>query len=219
MKRLLFLLAFLPGAVFGQTYSLPPNATTPVEKGPVRVCPYPWSSARDLPKVNTELAYKIGVDGIAASVTVAKPSGNLLLDRWAVLCVIGRRYDPATLDGKPVDTKAQISFTWISIPQNPGDIPPKLADLARGKRGGLPRHKGSNNCASWHHSQGLLNDNSVLVTFDIDTEGAVGNAAVARSSGQDKLDKDAVECVSSWRYWPLIADGNTIPFQLSATLY
>jgi protein TonB len=47
---------------------------------------------------------------------------------------------------------------------------------------------------------------TTLLSFHIKTDGSVGNLAVAKSSGSERLDTAAVNCASRWRYKPAIGE-------------
>jgi protein TonB len=49
-------------------------------------------------------------------------------------------------------------------------------------------------------------------------DGSVKDATVAESSGDPDLDRAAVNCVSSWRYYPAKENGNPIEFDLKTVV-
>ncbi|MBI1330922.1 MAG: TonB family protein [Alphaproteobacteria bacterium] len=68
-------------------------------------------------------------------------------------------------------------------------------------------------------SKRLGEEGTVLVKFTITASGDVTNASVAQSSGKDRLDAAALECVGSWRYKPaLTADGTPIESSLTSKI-
>lgn len=60
----------------------------------------------------TGLSFRITKEGIPLDVKVTDPSGNDVLDLSAQLCVLNWRYQPATVNGVPVEVEWQASVTW-----------------------------------------------------------------------------------------------------------
>lgn len=53
------------------------------------------------------------------------------------------------------------------------------------------------------------------VSFKVLADGTVNGAAVSKSSGSDRLDDAAVDCVSRWHYRPAIKDGQLVDTPLT----
>lgn len=66
-------------------------------------------------------------------------------------------------------------------------------------------------------SKRLGEEGKVLVQFTIAADGTVVNAAVQGTSGHDRLDQAAVECISRWRWKP--AEQNGQPTAATSQLY
>jgi protein TonB len=75
-----------------------------------------------------------------------------------------------------------------------------------------PKAVGStHNCETYYPplSRRLSEQGKVLLKYDIDTQGNISNARVAKSSGYSRLDQAATQCVNSrWRSTPAMR-GNT----------
>jgi protein TonB len=75
-----------------------------------------------------------------------------------------------------------------------------------------PKAVGStHNCETYYPplSRRLSEQGKVLLKYDIDTQGNISNARVAKSSGYSRLDQAATQCVNSrWRSTPAM-HGNT----------
>jgi TonB family protein len=56
------------------------------------------------------------------------------------------------------------------------------------------------------------------VAFRIAADGSVTDVKIARSSGKDFIDKDAIQCVGGWRYTPIVADGKPAEISWQATI-
>jgi TonB family protein len=53
------------------------------------------------------------------------------------------------------------------------------------------------------------------LAFTVAADGTVNGVKVSKSSGSDRLDDAAVECVSSWHYRPAIRDSQTVDAPMS----
>lgn len=74
---------------------------------------YPDASRRAGEEGQTTLSFMIGVDGRVSGCEIARSSGHERLDAKACLVAERRwRFAPATVDGKPVETRMSRKVTW-----------------------------------------------------------------------------------------------------------
>ncbi|MDE2184314.1 MAG: energy transducer TonB [Alphaproteobacteria bacterium] len=59
-------------------------------------------------------------------------------------------------------------------------------------------------------SQRLGEEGTVTMKFTITPDGSVENPQVVKSSGSERLDQAALECVPGWRYKPAIQEGHPV---------
>jgi len=59
-------------------------------------------------------------------------------------------------------------------------------------------------------SRVLGDDGTTDLAFDVHSDGTVGDIRVAQSSGSDRLDNAAIDCVRHWHYKPAIVDGKLV---------
>jgi TonB family protein len=56
------------------------------------------------------------------------------------------------------------------------------------------------------------------LVFDVHEDGTVDNVTVGQSSGYERLDDAAVDCVRRWHYRPAIKDGNLVAMPWTASI-
>lgn len=54
----------------------------------------------------------------------------------------------------------------------------------------------------------------VLLCYRIEIDGTVKTASILKSSGNEELDKSAIECVLSWHYKPATKNGQPVAFPI-----
>lgn len=85
-----------------------------------------------------------------------------------------------------------------------------------------PRPLGNtHNCDSFYPplSRRLSEQGNVFIRYSIDTQGNISNATVVKSSGYQRLDQAAVQCVNGrWRSTPAMRDGKPIAMQADAVV-
>lgn len=139
--------------------------------------------------------FTITAEGRVRDVHVAESAGNANLDAAAVNCVTRWRYNPARdADGKPVAVQNRAKIEWKTR-ENPLPLP-KFAEPPP-------------DCLHLYpvKPEDLTGGDGITeVGYTILSSGEVDDAAVARSSGNKRLDRAAVECISKRKYQPLTAD-------------
>jgi TonB family protein len=108
------------------------------EKPPIAILSSFWVGPDDYPDNArrlwqhgiTAISVLVTVDGFVQSCTVIGTSGSQLLDRQACLIAIARwRFEPATLDGKPVPASVTRHYRWAlrnrEEKKGPTPLPPE----------------------------------------------------------------------------------------------
>jgi protein TonB len=71
-------------------------------------------------------------------------------------------------------------------------------------------------CGQSHYpvaSQRLQEEGTTILSFTITADGEVANPTVATSSGHDRLDQAALECVAGWHYKAAVQNGQPVAVQ------
>jgi TonB family protein len=149
----------------------------------------------------TLVSTRITADGDMRDPTVFKSSGDDALDKAALACADGFHFGPISVGGRPTEVTWVIGFFahWSHfIPASPsGDphicgarwFPPSA--VRRGENG------------------------EVVVSYRITVDGNITELAVTQSSGAKDLDQAALNCVSSWRFFPVKQNGEAVEVQRS----
>jgi TonB family protein len=64
----------------------------------------------------------------------------------------------------------------------------------------------------------LSQEGTTELAFQVLADGTVSGVSVSKSSGSDRLDDAAVECVSKWHYRPAIKDGKLVDTPLKVSV-
>jgi TonB family protein len=208
MKWLIALALLWPMATFAQTQQSIPTASkiaSPSATGTSHACGvqwYPPAAVANNEQGTVGLALQIDAGGNTKNIHVTATSGYADLDEAAVACAATWKYHPATQDGHPVEVPWRANVKWamdyINVPTPAGQIPHACEST------GFPREV---------IRSGIGGD--VRVLFQISTDGSVKNATITRSSGDQNLDQLTIDCVSKWKYMPVVIDGKPveIPWQ------
>jgi TonB family protein len=165
------------------------SATVPAKSGLVsigrpHVCTdsYPPAAVKDHAEGMTTLAFTITTTGTVKDIKVAKSSGNIALDDASVQCASHWLYKPAAKDSQPVDMPWEANVVW--------------------KIGETPAVRIARHCLNFRESQEELPKTIGITTlsFRIQPDGSITDAAVTHSSGDASLDHAAVVCVLSNHY-------------------
>jgi TonB family protein len=143
----------------------------------------------------------VGANGKPGDARVIRGLG-LGLDEKAIAAVGNWRFQPATKDGEPKDTQAQIQvnfrllnvkwhlqraeFHLVETSQRPMIDKVKAPDIADGVPGA-----------------------TVTVTFDIDEKGVPFNPQVEKTSDEE-WSRKVTEAVKKWRFTPAFKDGHPV---------
>lgn len=185
MRKLIAVLALVPIAAAAQT---DPHSGEIIET----ICPYPPSAAH---AEGATLLYYNGTPlGRIMDVRVLASSGNTELDKAAVECVRGWRFDPRGPVAVLTMTRHRINIGWAATP-------------AGGKRIAIPH-----DCADFYPGaeRKAGAQGTTKVRFTITITGAVASPDVAQSSGNANLDAAALSCVLGWKYRPAMKDGKPV---------
>ncbi len=179
---------FAPCASLAQTPATP-NIPPPASTGRPHSCGQRWYPAEAIRKGlqgQVALAFTITAQGTVSNITVAGSSGSKLLDDAAVACASTFLYKPATQNGQPIDVPWKIKVAWnLFNPPAPVGTPHICPSSL------LPAD-----------GQIVANGQVTSLFFHIAMDGTVRDVVVNGSSGDDRLDQLAINCVSQWRYIP-----------------
>ncbi len=139
--------------------------------------------------VSTAIKFDV-VENAVTNVAVEKSSGNAVLDSYAVACVQSWRYAGTGRTGTPAPPTRRNSRTVIDWFPRPARMPGTPAHICLNWPGGSPRET-----------------SGVLLSFTIDTSGATKDISIQRPAGNSATDRMAIECVSKWRYTPIVING------------
>jgi len=148
------------------------------------------------------MSFTIGEDGLPTDIHVTSPIG-FGLDENAVACMNQWRYRPAEKDGKPIPLKASLTFVFDGRAHSDWHLGHATYQLEQGASRPVfvkTRYPGSS---------GVKGNATVCVRAVIDKQGVPRNVEVA-SPHDTRLDKQAVEIVSGWRFQPGQKDGQPV---------
>ncbi|HUI56461.1 MAG TPA: energy transducer TonB [Bryobacteraceae bacterium] len=148
------------------------------------------------------LSFTIGEDGLPTDIHVISPIG-LGLDENAVACVNQWRYRPAEKDGKPIPLKASLTLSF----SRRDDSDWHLGHVAFQPEQGASRPVFVK--AGYPGSGGAKGNVTVCIRTMIDKQGVPRDVEVA-SPHDARLDKQAVDIVSGWRFQPGQKDGQPV---------
>ena len=155
----------------------------------------------------TLLSVRITPDGDMRDASVFHSSGNQDFDKATIACSKQERLGSIIQKGKPVEVnwvvKAYWSRGW-----------PFLISAAS------PNSKPHECGIEWYPraAYGAFVQGDTKLAYVVAEDGGVKAATVAESSGDPDLDRAAVNCVSSWRYYPARENGNPIAFDLKTVI-
>jgi TonB family protein len=184
MKSLLALLVLLPAAAWGQT--------APSGQAFGSTCAYPDEARAAHREGTTLLSYTGTADGRLGDVRVVHSSGYPDLDDAAVRCMFQWRFDPVRDKVSIGDHRWSIAWALDA------------SGAVAGKSIGVPH-----DCLPYYPDEeakaGI--EGTTTVHFTITEKGRAADPSLARSSGNEHLDRAALQCVKHWRYRPAIANG------------
>lgn len=143
----------------------------------------------------TFVSFRITFTGEVHDVVLYRSSGNADLDNAAIACVSKWHMLPHMVAGKSAEISSVIGVSWNLQDHSVRSLSPDgslhMCDYKWFPRAAIRR--GVNT--------------STEVSFRVATDGSVKNAAITRSSGGADLDQAALNCVATWRYFPMYAGG------------
>lgn len=187
MKSQLALLVLLPAAAWGQT--------APSGQAFGSTCAYPDDARAAHRQGTTLLAYTGTADGGLEAVRVVRSSGHPDLDDAAVRCVFQWRFDPVR--DKINIGEHRWSIAWAL----------ETSGAVAGKSIGVPHE-----CLSYYPEKEAKAgvEGTTTVRFTITEQGRVANPSLEKFSGNENLDRAALQCVKNWRYQPAFKDGTPV---------
>lgn len=204
-------------------YRLGDGITPPVLTNAVPAAYPPEANEADRPH-SSILAVVVGIDGVPASVHPVNPNGSAF-EASAIAAVQQSRFQPATLNGKPVPVLVYVRVPFFHLapavprlalhygqngglqPQGPrdslrmwpGDTPPKAIHIADPEYSDQARRK---------KIQGVVML-SVLVT----ETGEPTDIRLEKSLGYG-LDEKAVDAAARYQFQPGMRDGKPVPMRV-----
>ncbi|HLY04976.1 MAG TPA: energy transducer TonB [Rhizomicrobium sp.] len=155
----------------------------------------PQNAAYSGAQAPTLVSVRITPDGEMRDPTLFQSSGDSERDRAALACADGYHIGYVSVRGRPTEVH------WV------------LANnlTARGSNFGPAHPPGAQNkaCKSSSRPERIPNA-STTVSYRIATDGTVTNATVQHSSGVSAYDSAVVRCVSSWRFFPVMLNGQPV---------
>lgn len=146
---------------------------------------YPPKSVRLNEEGDVELQFTVASDGSVKNIALAKSSGHDLLDQAASQCVARWRYNPATQNGVAVEMPWRVVVKF-HIDNGP---PMALRKLEWGEYRCIDDAMPSDDDMRKTPSRTTLD-------FTLH-DGAIADAKIFQSSGNDKLDQQALQCFRS----------------------
>lgn len=155
------------------------------------------------------LRFVVGTDGAVTDIEVKQSSGSSDLDVRSVACARKWRYSPAWKDGKPAKTKLSALAYWSdrSLPEDQSFQSPEPLPRSEALKRCLARYPQQ---AAEQHAEGRTD---LLITVTAD--GAVTDAAVAKSSGNAALDRASLDCIALQSYRPAYFGDEKVPVRLA----
>lgn len=156
----------------------------------------------------TLLSVRITPVGEVRDTSVFHSSGNLDFDTAAIACSTRQRLGPILQNGKPADIDWIVRVDWRRHW-------PFLISAA------LPNSKPHECGMEWYPraAYGTFIQGDTKLAYSVTEDGSVKNATVENSSGDPDLDSAAVNCVSTWRYYPATENGTPIEFEFKTVIY
>ncbi len=185
------------------------QTTGPMSIGAMHICAgyYPQNLMRAGIVGSTELIFNISTQGKVVDVIVAASSDNDDLDNASVTCAKQWLYRPATQNGNLVEVpwKATVIYSL-----RPGSEP-WIAPLLTG-----PLH----NCLTEYSptTQQLEGITGMTVLIYKLISGEVSDVSLSHTSGNSELDKQAIDCVRSWRFSTTVPNGQPATHQQTAII-
>lgn len=162
----------------------------------------PANFARPAKPVATLFSLQRAINGDLRNVAIYQSSGDPILDSAVLSCVKGRRLPPLIIDGNPAQVTQIWSYYWGAAQSYFADPSTKFLQ--------------DNLCnASYYYpalAVRLNQEGTVVVGFDVNTDGSVRNPAILQTSGHSFLDGGAITCVENLQFYPVTRHGKPVEF-------
>ena len=199
-----------PSQTGAPTQSATPNQPVP----PLRIAPpnarshYPTDCAAYLPpgvaRPQTEgatlFSFRLTAQGEMRDIVLFQSSGNADLDNAALACAAAAicHMEPVRVAGKPAEVTWVMGYFWRNRP-------PTFA---------MPSPSGQPNlCNVFSYPLKAIRSRAggtTILSYHIAIDGSEKDLAVTNSSGNADLDKASLDCVSTWRYFPVKQNGQPV---------
>ena len=156
----------------------------------------------------TFLSYRLTLTGELRGVTLYRSSGNAALDQAAIACAAATHMPVMSIEGKPVEINWVGGVPWNSKWRTFYGLAPDGSSHICPARQWYPKF------AVLRHETGAAE-----VEYHIATDGNVRDVVIARSSGFPLLDNAAIQCASTWKYFPATQDGNPVQIDFISVIY
>jgi TonB family protein len=178
-----------------------PGITAPASFGVAHSCPietyYPPIAIRLNMEGNVTIGFTISAEGVPTNPAVVASSGFKPLDDAALTCVATWVYKPAMQNGQPIAVPWRVVVRWALTQPPVPTGPPHLCQL-----------RDSTN----------MTGSIVSLLFDVGMDGTVRDVVANPASGNDQIEKLAVDCATQWRYQPYSPPDQHIGYVWSETV-
>jgi TonB family protein len=146
-------------------------------------------------------------DGSLHDPVLVESSGDGDIDQAVLSCASGSRFGAIAVSGNPAETVWVLGYYWHVgwsgfAPASPDG---KAAASCEDRPFDQPSDK-----------NGAAKD--TVLSYFIGTDGVVKNVAVTASSGVPDLDRQAMDCVSAWRFFPVYRNGDAVEVDRTYTV-
>jgi TonB family protein len=183
----------------GAAADQPASPASPARLAPGQSCVPAWpdSSIGKGESGTTSVLLRVNPEGIVTSAKITASSGFADLDRATVVTATSCRFAPGARSGRPGQAPVVFSHVWER-------------GVTRGDAVGASRPAARLPCAKLPYPADALRDGeqgTVHMRFLIDTDGAVLEKSVVKSSGFPALDGATLDGMAGCRFSPALANG------------
>lgn len=148
----------------------------------------------------TLVSVRVTAEGNLRDATLFKSSGDDILDRAALSCAPAFHVH-VTQNGKPVEVVWIVGVYWH----------------ASWSTFRVPMQMGWGQCGAAAYGVAVARQYpNAKLSYRIDAHGTVSGVSLDASSGNEALDRTAVECASSWVYFPAEQSGRAVAIEWHA---
>jgi TonB family protein len=207
-------------------YSLGDGITPPELTNAVAARYPPDATADDRPHVSV-LSLVVGIDGIPINVQVVNPHGSLF-DEFAIAAVQQSRFQPGSLNGKPVpiliDVRVPFFHFTSAVPRmmlhyvQPGNFQSRQDNPLRMGAGVTPPRAIVNAMPEYSEQARRQKIQGVVIVSMLVTEdGLPADFRVEKSLGYG-LDEKALQAAAKYRFKPAMRDGNPVSQRITVEM-